>query len=57
MRIQTMKNEFQEVEVIESNLLDPTKPTDYAEPILFSNIDMIYDIVKQFNIKPFIYKP
>ena len=31
MRIQTMKNEFQEVEVIESNLLDPTKPTDYAE--------------------------
>lgn len=26
-----MNNEFQPCEVIESNLLDPTKPTDYAE--------------------------
>lgn len=54
-----MKDNIQPCEVIESNLLDPTKETEaeFAEPIWLHKIDMIHNIVKQFNIKPSIIKP
>lgn len=53
-----MKDNIQPCEVIESNLLDPTKPTDLkTEFVEISEIDRIADIVKKFNIKPFIFRP